>query len=133
MADREELDRVVAKSVSAREQKALGGRAVDLIAAELAQNEQVLLALTASDVRGRETCLVIATSRQLLVSAGGRLQQFPYNRIIDYDLNEGWRKASLSVRAPGAVVDLKDIHLDRARELASVMKTARKSSRPGLS
>lgn len=127
MADRAELDRVVAKYVSSRDLKGLGS-ALDGAAAELAENEQVLFALSGSDVRGRETALVVATSRQLLVVTPGRVMQLPYDRILDFDINEGWRKASLSVRVTGAVADLKDIHLDRARELASVVRTARQTA-----
>lgn len=129
MADRTELDRVVAKHLTARELKTVGDR-IDAVAAELAESEQLLMALTGTDVRTRETALVIATSRQLLIAGSGRLMQFPYERILDFDLDEGWRKASLAVRIPGTVADLKDIHLDRARELASVVRTARHTAGP---
>jgi hypothetical protein len=119
----EELERVVERHVSTRDFKQLMG-ALALIAERLDPRERVLGAAAGVWFRG-QACLAVATSRSLTVADSGRIESLTYDRILTVDFTEGWRKGRLVVRAQGTVADIRDIHLDRARELHSIIYTAR--------
>lgn len=107
--------------------KALGG-ALRLIAQRLDPTERVLTAASGlwfGEGRG----LVVATSRSLTLATNDRIESVTYAGMLDYEYSEGWRKAHLVARAQGRVVDLRDVQLDRARELNSLIQTARRNQR----
>jgi hypothetical protein len=124
----EELERVIERHVSAHDLKQLKS-ALALIADRLDPNERVLGA-AAGAWFSRKRCLVVATSRSLTVADGRRIESLTYAGILQVEYSEGWRKGHLVVRAPGLVADIRDIHLDRARELNSIIHTARLNRGP---
>jgi hypothetical protein len=123
----EELERTIARQVSSRDLKALGN-ALALISRRLDPTERVLGA-AAGMWYGEGRCLVVATSRSLTLAVDNRIESLTYAGMLDYEYSESWRKGRLVVRAQGVVVDIRDIHLDRARELSSVIQTARLNKR----
>jgi hypothetical protein len=123
----EELERTIARQVSSRDLKNLAG-AVALISHRLDPTERVLGA-AAGLWFGEGRCLVVVTSRSLTVADSKRIESVTYAGMLDCEYSESWRKGQLVTRAPGVVVDIRDIHLDRARELNSVIQTARTNQR----
>jgi hypothetical protein len=119
----EELERVIERHVSSRDVKDLT-RALALIADRLDPHERVLGAAAGVWFSGRR-CLAVVTSRSLTVADARRIESLPYPAILAVEYSEGWRKGRLVVRGQGMVVDIRDIHLDRARELNSIIHTAR--------
>jgi hypothetical protein len=123
LAAPEELERVIERQVASRDLKRLRGALV-LIRARLDPRERVLGA-AAGVWFNTQPCLAVATSRSLTVADSDRIESLTYARMLDVEYSEGWRKAHLVIRAQGIVADIRDIHLDRARELHSLIHTAR--------
>jgi hypothetical protein len=119
----EELERVIERHVSPRDLKQLEG-ALALISERLDPRERVLGAAAGAWFSGKR-CLAVATSRSLTVADSGRIESLTYAGMLAVEYSEGWRKGHLVVRAQGLVADIRDIHLDRARELHSIIHTAR--------
>ena len=123
VADREELRRIAIRDAGSREIKGLDD-ALSLILGTLEPDERVMGAAT-GDWFHRRRCLAVATSRKLAVADGGRVEQFPYSQMIDVEYGESWRKATLLVRVPGHVADIRGVQQDRARSLHALIQTAR--------
>lgn len=127
--DLDALERSVASRIGDRELKKFTPL-LPQVAGEIDENEQVLGAASGTSVRRKE-CLLVATNKQIIVAEDGRNEAFPYDRLIDIDLQERWRKASLVLRMPGGLADVRGVHLDRAREIRQIVSTARRvGSRP---
>lgn len=127
VSSRDELDRIAAKALGGRTMRKLSP-AIDRLRPEVSPNEQILMAVSGTTVRGTR-CVVVATSRQLLVADEERVDSFDYERLLDLEFTESWRTAKMALRGPGAVADIKDISLDRAREMKQMVQVARRSSR----
>jgi hypothetical protein len=126
----EELERVIERHVPPRDLKQLED-ALALISDRLDPKERVLGA-AAGVWFGRKRCLAVATSRSLTIADSRRIESLTYSGILEVEYSEGWRKGRLVLRAPGRVADIRDIHLDRARELNSIINSARRTSTPGM-
>jgi len=123
VANREELRRVAIRDAGSREVRGLDA-ALSLILDTLEPDERVMGAATGAWF-SRRRCLAVATSRKLAVADSRRVEQFPYSNMIDVEYEESWRKATLLVRAPGRVADIRGVQQDRARILHSLIQTAR--------
>jgi hypothetical protein len=123
VAELEELRRIVLRDVGSREMKALDA-ALSLITGALEADERVLGAAT-GDWFSRRRCLAVATSRKVAVADDRRVEEFPYSKMTSVEYAETWRKASLLVRAPGVVADIRGVQQDRARALHALIQTAR--------
>jgi hypothetical protein len=130
LADRDDLKRALERDLPSREARRLD-RAASTVAAEVEAQEQILKIVAGTWYTGNR-CLVVATSRRIMVSDGERLDVMRYSRLIAVDYHESWRKAQIMLRAQGAGATVRDIHLDSARELKGLIETARRSeSTPG--
>lgn len=123
MADLNELRRIVVRDVGSRETRGLED-ALFLVMSTLEPDERVLGAATGQWFH-RRRCIAVATSRKLVVADGGRVDQFPYLTMMDVEYGESWRKATLLVRGPGHVADIRGVQQERARNLRSLIQTAR--------
>ncbi len=123
MAAPEELDRIIERQVGSRDLKQLEG-ALALISDRLDPRERVLGA-AAGVWFGSKRCLAVATSRSLTVADNRRIESYTYPEILGVEFSEGWRKGHLVVRSQGLIADIHNIHLDRARELNSIIRTGR--------
>ena len=128
MANSEELERAVARGSGRKESKTTNAL-LPAVSGALEPQEKVLIAVTGRTIRG-DSCLVVATSRQVLVATTGRVDSFPYTTLQSVEFHESWRKGGFELRTRGAVADVKDIHLDRARELEKMIQVARRTSQP---
>jgi hypothetical protein len=126
MADLDELRRVTERDVGGRQLKDLSA-ALKLILDTLEPDERVLGAVT-GDWFSRRRCLAVATSRKLAVADNKRLQRLAYETMTDVEYSETWRKANLVVRGPGVVADIRGVPQQRARDLRSLIQTARRNA-----
>src|SRR3954451_19927035 len=126
MADLDELRRVTERDVGGRELKDLSA-ALALILDTLEPNERVLGAVTGAWF-SRKRCLAAAGSRKLAVADNNRVQRLAYENMTDLEYSETWRKANLVVRGPGVVADIRDVPQQRARDLRSLIQTARRNA-----
>lgn len=124
--DADTVQRSIANHIGDRELKKFPNLVLPIVSL-LEENEQVLGAAAGTSIR-RKDCLVVATSRQLITAEEGRVDNFPYDKLIDLEFHESWRKASFVVRVPGGLADVKGVHLDRAREIKRIVETARRTS-----
>jgi hypothetical protein len=120
-----EVTRQIEKHLPGRDAKKLG-TAIDRVAGEVGSQEQILSAASGTWFDARR-CLIVATSRQVIVADDQRLDAMPYEKLLSSDFSESWRKARLILRAQGSGADVKDIHLDRARELRRLIDIASRS------
>jgi hypothetical protein len=104
------------------------GDALALIQDRLDPSERVLGAASGAWFGGGR-CLLVATSRSLTVADSDRIESLTYEGMLECEYSEGWRKGQLVIRAPGRVVDVRDILVDRAREISSIIRTARRNKR----
>ena len=104
------------------------GDALALIQQRLDPSERVLGAAAGSWFGGGR-CLVVATSRSLTVADSNQIESLTYEGMLECEYSEGWRKGQLVIRAPGRVVDIRDIFIDRALEISSIIQTARRNKR----
>src|SRR3954469_8174695 len=125
MADLDELRRVTERDVGGRELKDLRA-GLALILDTLEPNERLLGALTGAWF-SRKRCLAVATSRKLAVADNSRVQRLAYESMTAVEYSETWRKANLVVRGPGVVADIRDVPQHRARDLRSLIQTARRN------
>jgi hypothetical protein len=131
VADRADLELALERELPSRDSRRLHD-AAKLMVADLEPKEQILKLVAGTWFRGNR-CLLVATSRRVLASDGDRLDSVSYRSLLTVDYNEGWRKAHIMIRGQGAVADVRDIHLDAARELKKVIDTARRAvSTPGM-
>src|SRR3954467_1792930 len=126
MADLNELRRVTERDVGGRELKDLTA-ALGLILDTLEPDERVLGAVT-GDWFSRKKCLAVATSRKLAVADNNRVERLAYESMTALEYSETWRKANLVVRGPGVVADIRGVPQQRARDLRSLIQTARRNT-----
>jgi hypothetical protein len=130
VADLSDFERALARDLPSREARRLE-RAARMIFPQIEAQEQLLKIASGTWYSGNR-CLLVATSRQILASDGERLDVMPYVRMLAFDYNEGWRKARIMIRVHCAGADVRDIHLDSARELKRLIETAKRAtSTPG--
>jgi hypothetical protein len=129
MADVEDLRRIAQRDLTGRELKRYESLFPQL-AVELEPAEQVLK-LGSGDWYRNRSCVLIATSRQLIVADAQRTDPIPYDKMLAFDFDESWRKARVRVRAQGIGADVSGIHLDIAREIQKIIVTARRASQAG--
>jgi hypothetical protein len=131
VADRATLERALARDVPSRDARRLEKAAL-MVIPDLDPQEQVMKVAAGTWLSGNR-CLLVATSRRILASDGERLDVMPYNRMLAVDYRESWRKGRIMIRVHGTSADVRDIHLETARELKQIIDTAkRSSSTPGV-
>jgi hypothetical protein len=126
VAELDDIRRIIQRDLSGREVKRVNDLLPE-IAPFVETNEQVLKATTGQWYNRRD-CLLLATSRQLIVADDQRVDPMPYATIKTLDFDEKWRSARLAVRGLGVGADVSGIHLDQARELKQLIQAARRTS-----
>jgi Bacterial PH domain len=128
MADRQELERAVERDVAGRDARRLAG-VVPAVVASLDPQERIVKTASGTWFNDKR-CLMVVTRRHIVVADGDRVDPIPFERILSVEYSEGWRKARINIRAQGTAADVKDIHLDSAREINTLIATARRTPAP---
>jgi hypothetical protein len=128
MADQEELERAVERDIAGRDRRRLA-EVVPTVLAALDPQERIVKTASGSWFNDK-LCLMVVTRRHIVVADGDRVDSIPFERILSVDYSESWRKARINIRAQGTAADVKDIHLDSAREIKTLIATARRMPAP---
>jgi hypothetical protein len=128
MADRHELQRAVERDISGRDARRLA-EVVPTVVAALDPQERIVKTASGTWFNDKR-CLMVVTRRHIVVADGDRVDPIPFERILNVDYSESWRKARINIRAQGTAADVKDIHLDSAREIKTLIATARRMPAP---
>ena len=131
MADRQELERAVERDIPGRDARRLAEVVPNVVAA-LDPRERIVKT-AAGNWFNDKRCLIVVTRRHIVVASGDRVDAIPFERILSVDYSESWRKARINIRAQGVAADVKDIHLDSAREIKTLINTARRTPAPSAS
>jgi Bacterial PH domain len=128
MADRDELQRAVERDISGRDARRLA-EVVPTVVAALDPQERIVKTASGTWFNDKR-CLIVVTRRHIVVADGDRVDPIPFERILNVDYSESWRKARINIRAQGTAADVKDIPLDSAREIKTLIATARRMPAP---
>jgi hypothetical protein len=128
MADRQELERAVKRDIAGRDARRLA-EVVPTVVAALDPQERIVKTASGTWFNDKR-CLMVVTRRHIVVADADRVEPIPFERILNVDYSESWRKGRINIRAQGTAADVKDIHLDSAREIKTLIATARRIPAP---